>query len=65
MNKKILFGSIIAVAILVGLSLTSVVGGNMELEKEPYIDVGRFIKYFYYYIVISKKPSYIFPDFIP
>jgi len=40
-KTKLLIGSIIAFAILVGVSLTSVVGMNTELEKEPCIDVGR------------------------
>lgn len=41
MNKKILIGGIIAVTILVGVSLNSVVGMSTELEKEPCLDVGR------------------------
>lgn len=39
MNKKILIGSIISVVILVGVSLTSVVGMSTELEKETSTDV--------------------------
>lgn len=72
MNNKILIGSIIAVSILVGLSLTSVVGYQgveYSLKESPLFNVrsGRAInedsgEFFYDYVGNGNTSNLLIPD---
>jgi len=60
MNKKTLIGSIIAICILVGVSFTSVVGKDLELDENVYLQPNKeltrkHLKYLFRGLILSDN----------